>query len=122
MLNRLFVALTLLFVTASGAFAQTASGVPPFSSIGGGPDKLNLGNLNAHWDFPIFSKPGRGIPFSYALGYDTTTWFPVGVSGSQSWQPRQSFGWHAETEVMTGYASNSSRLDRCPNTGIHDGL
>ncbi len=67
------------------ALAGPTTGVPPFQSFGGGPDIINLGNLNVHYSFPIFSRAGRGIPFSYALAYDTSVWHNSG-SGT-AWFP-----------------------------------
>jgi hypothetical protein len=46
----------LLAILAVGsAAAQVARGTPPFGSFGGGPDVLNLGNLNAHISIPVFA-------------------------------------------------------------------
>ena len=38
-------------------------------------------NLDVHFSIPVFSRPGKGIPFSYSLGYDSLVWYPV-TSGS----------------------------------------
>jgi hypothetical protein len=79
----LCVALALL---PAISFAQVATGTPPFSSFGGGPfDTINLGNLNAHFSIPVLSKAGRGVPFSYSLGYDSSVWYPVTSNGITSW-------------------------------------
>jgi hypothetical protein len=66
--------ISLVFLFGVSLCAQApATGVPPFSSIGGGPfDALNLGNLNAHFSVPILHKAGRGIPFDYDLTYAAT--------------------------------------------------
>jgi RHS repeat-associated protein len=87
------------------AFSQVATGIPPFSSISGGPDTINLANLNAHWSFPILAKAGRGLPFHYALQFDNSVW-KVGDDGSGNsiWQPVNSTqGWARQTEVLSGY-------------------
>jgi hypothetical protein len=80
-----------------------ATGIPPFSSIGGGPfDAINLGNLNVHLDVPIFHRAGRGVPFDYDLSYDSSVWY---VS-SGAWQPvNTNFGWRGVTEAQTGYVT-----------------
>jgi RHS repeat-associated protein len=89
--------------TATLASAQVATGTPPFGSFGGGPEVINLANLNAHWTVPILHKPGRGINFTYDLSYDSSVWYPVGSSGQQSWQPVASWGWAGATpQVLTG--------------------
>ena len=64
----LFVAMVGMFPAM--AFSQVDTGFPPFSSITGGPDHINLSNLNIHWEFPIVSKAGRGLPFDYAIAFD----------------------------------------------------
>src|SRR5260370_3305719 len=77
--------------------AQVKTGFPPFSSTTGGPDAINLANLNVHWSFPIFSKAGRGLPFSYSLQYDSSIWVPelvqVGTTWVKEWQPSSDWGW-----------------------------
>src|SRR5216683_4014198 len=73
----LFV-IVVISIYATIAFAAPTKGIPPFQSFGGGPDVINLGNLNVHYSFPVFSRAGRGIPFSYALAYDSSVWTPAG--------------------------------------------
>ncbi len=69
------------------ASGQVAGGTPGFGSYGGGPfDIVNLANLNVHLPITVFSKAGRGMPFNYTLGYDSSIWYPVGSSGNQSWR------------------------------------
>lgn len=85
-------------------FSQVATGAPPFNSFGGGPfDLLNLGNLNVHFSIPIINKPGRGIPFAYSLGYDSSIWTPTTSSGTTSWSPNSTWGWQSQTDGATGY-------------------
>jgi RHS repeat-associated protein len=110
---RLFCVATLS--VSSFAMAQNlGTGLYPFGSFDSrGPDTINLGNLNSHIDIPIFHKAGRGIPFAYDLTYDSLVWKPVGLSGSQAWQPVQNFGWIAQTVVMTGYVSYSTHTYQC---------
>ncbi|HXQ27062.1 MAG TPA: RHS repeat-associated core domain-containing protein [Candidatus Acidoferrales bacterium] len=101
--HKILLWLGLLSVCAGAAPAQVVTGTPPFGSFSGGPvDTINLANLNAHISIPVVNKAGRGLPFSYNLGYDTSVWYPVGVSGSQTWQPVQNWGWISETEGATG--------------------
>ena len=109
----LLVGLALL--TGLGLGQQVVPGTPPFGSFGGGPfDTVNLGNLNAHFAVPILSKAGRGIPFTYNLAYDTSVWYPVFVSGSETWQMVPNAGWTVETQATTGYVSYTSTSGSAP--------
>ena len=80
--------LILVMVVLAGVSAgQVTPGAPPFASMGVGPfDSVDLGNLNAYLVFPVRHKAGRGTAFDYKLSYDSSVWYPVGSSGSQSWQ------------------------------------
>ena len=70
----ILLALALGFegLIATSASAQVRSGTPPFGSFGGGPEVINLANLNARWTIPILHKPGRGMDFDFDLTYDTS--------------------------------------------------
>ncbi|MGC2744010.1 MAG: hypothetical protein WA672_12530, partial [Candidatus Angelobacter sp.] len=105
----------MLFVTAS-AFAQVATGAQPYGSFSSGPDVINLGNLNLHLTVPIFSKPGRGIPFNYALSFDNSVWFPsAGV-----WTPVANWGWRGPSDAVTGFVPVKTLILHCfdPDTGF----
>jgi RHS repeat-associated protein len=93
------------------------TGTPPFGSFGGGPfDTVNLGNLNVHFSIPVVNKAGRGMPFTYALSYDSSVWVP----GATGWSPTNNWGWHADTEVATGYVSYQYFSVKCNTTGGYD--
>jgi RHS repeat-associated protein len=96
----LVLALALSFegLAAGTAFGQgPATGTPPFGSFSGGPEIINNANLNVHWTFPVRHKPGRGLSFSYDITYDSSVWAPIGVSGSQVWEPAGSlWGWSSQ--------------------------
>jgi RHS repeat-associated protein len=78
----------LLSVVLIGISAgQVATGTPALGSFAGGPDIVNLGNLNTHLDIPIARKAGRGTNFNYDLTYDSSIWKKVTVSGTPTWQP-----------------------------------
>lgn len=77
----------LISLLACAASAQVITGTPSFGSFGGGPDQINLANLNVHLTIPVMNKPGRGVPFVYDITYDNSIWQPVGSSGSQTWEP-----------------------------------
>src|SRR5438128_11475853 len=97
------------------ALAGPTTGVPPFQSFGGGPDIINLGNLNVHYSFPIFSRAGRGIPFSYALAYDNSIWIPAG----SAWVPLNSWGLHRDSAALVGVVTYVPHHSQCVdhNTG-----
>lgn len=110
---RCWLVSALLFVTPV-AFAQVSTGTPPLGSFStGGPDVINLGNLNVHFNIPVFSKPGRGTNFDYILSFDNSVWTPVSISGTKSWQPAANWGWRAITEAATGYISRQRNTIQC---------
>jgi hypothetical protein len=85
----------VLFVLASmPCTAQdVALGTPPLASLGGGPDVINLGNLNTRLLIPVLNNPGRGLNMTYNLSYDSSIWYPVASGSITSWQPANSYGW-----------------------------
>ncbi len=99
----------LIFICASPSFGQAVTGTPPFGSFGGGPDVINLGNLNSHITVPVLNKAGRGTPFTYNISYDTSVWYPVTSNGTTSWQPVYNWGWRGQTEIASGYLSYFSQ-------------
>ena len=89
------------------AAQQPITGTPPLASLSGGPfDVINLANLDVHFSIPVFSRPGKGIPFSYNLAYDSLMWSPAGYSGNQVWTPASGWGWTAQTSASTGSFSS----------------
>ena len=72
--HRSFLLVTLLPLAALPALSQTiqTKGTPPFGTFGGGPDIINLANLNSHVTVPLFHKPGRGLSFDFSLVYDSS--------------------------------------------------
>src|SRR6266852_5033601 len=106
----LFVALALLVGVTP---AQVTTGAPPFGSYSGGPDIVDNANLNVHWTIPVLHKSGRGTNFTYALSYDSSVWYPVGVSGSQTWQSVANYGWAGQTQIATGYVYYSRLTGDC---------
>lgn len=114
----LLLTLVLAF-SVSAASAQVQTGTPPFGSFGGGPDVINLGNLNVHFTIPVLHKPGRGLNFTYDLSYDSSVYYPVTSGGTTSWQPVQNWGWRAATEAATGYISDSGTITGTCNPSGH---
>ena len=110
--------LALIFLSfVAGTFGQVQTGMPPFGSFGGGPDVIDLANLNAHLSMPIVNKAGRGLPFSYVYSYDSSVWFATAVNGVQTWQPVLGWGWRGSTEAATGYISYTKTKEKCRNAG-----
>lgn len=111
----LFVLVFLALLNAAPAKAQVATGTPPFGSFGGGPDTINLSNLNVHLGIPVFGRHGRGTDFSYTLAYDSTIWSPVVSGTTTSWQPVVNFGWSGQTQAVSGigYISFYTGTTKC---------
>jgi len=107
------LAVVLAVVSISQA-QQVTTGAQPFGSVGGGPfDSINLGNLNVHLDVPVLNKPGRGMPFTYDLSYDSSVFYATQVNGTLTWQPVYNWGWRAQTEIASGYISYSIFSQEC---------
>jgi RHS repeat-associated protein len=118
LLATVFLISGALLLAALPTFAQVATGTPPFSSSAGGPDVIDLANLNAHLDIPVLNKPGRGgYNFTYDLSYDTSLWFPSSSSGTNTWTVAGvgNWGWRGQTEIATGYVSRGPTTITCPN-------
>jgi len=58
--RNLFLFFLLCLFVSPPTSAQAQPGTPPFGSFGGGPDIINLGNLNGHLTIRVMNKPGRG--------------------------------------------------------------
>src|SRR5229473_6505199 len=117
--------LILLALSIGLASAQVPTGTPPFGSFGGGPDVINLANLNSHISIPVMDKPGRGMSSNYDLSFDTSVWYPVTSGSTTSWQPVYNWGWRGQTEVSMGYISYSTQIGSCtdpafPNKVLYD--
>ncbi len=105
----------MLMICSAPCFAQVQTGTPPYGSFGGGPDIVNLGNLNVHLNVPVYSRAGRGTPFTYSLGYDTSVWSPVNSSGTRVWTPASNWGWTSSTASVTGHLSaRVTSAQTCP--------
>ena len=107
----LIVAIVVTFFGFSApiiASAQVVVGIPPFQSFGGGPDVINLGNLNVHYSIPVFSRAGRGMPFSYALAYGSSVYGPLGSAWYFS-----GGGLTKDVPAAVGYVNASAQQHSC---------
>jgi RHS repeat-associated protein len=119
---RSFVLILLLALSPAYLAAQVTTGTPPFGSFGGGPDVINLANLNSHIDIPILSKPGRGLNFTYDLTYDSSIWAPVTANGTTTWAPIGGWGWN-NTLFNAGYLLEKTTITQttCTMSNGHPG-
>ncbi|MGA8026815.1 MAG: hypothetical protein WB992_06685, partial [Bryobacteraceae bacterium] len=103
-----------LMLLAASSLGQQVTGLPPFGSFSGGPtDTVNNANLNVHFAFPVFSRAGRGMPFSYTLTYDTGVWNPITSGSSKVWSPGANWGWNAVTQAPLGYVTYVASSHSC---------
>ena len=114
--------IALLLLASGAAFAQPTPGFPPFGSFSGGQfDTIDNANLNVHFEIPIVSKAGRGLPFTYSLTYDSSVWMPVSASGTSTWTPVSNWGWGNVTQAsqnVTGYVTfRTTPTGGCTNDG-----
>jgi hypothetical protein len=109
--------LLLVWVSLFADAQQPITGTPPLSSSASGPfDAVNLANLDVHFSIPVFSRPGKGIPFSYNLPYDSLIWQPVTANGTRFWSPATSWGWAPQNNAMTGHLQRPQQTINCFNT------
>jgi len=120
--TRILILTILLALTSGVGSAQILKGAPPFGSYGGGPETINLANLNSQIKIPVLHKAGRGIPFDYELSYDSSVWYPVGTVGSQVWTPASGWGWLGTAPTGPAYVSFtlSHFGSRCGQSGSYD--
>lgn len=124
MLSKIRVLIFLLLATFLSCLSaqNTGTGLYKFGSFDSkGFDTINLGNLNAHFEIPIVNKPGRGIPFTYSVVYDSLVWSPITSNGLTYWQPDDTFGFHFQSYgAVIGYLTYSYFPTACGGGGtIH---
>jgi RHS repeat-associated protein len=80
-------AAAILFCPWSSFGQVPQLGIPPYSTVAGGSDEINLANLSIHYTIPVFSRAGRGIPFSFPINLDNAIWSPTafGSNGYPEW-------------------------------------
>ena len=109
-----FRALIAFFLLVLGNQLKAQTGFPPFGSFqNDGFDSVNLQNLNTSFMVPIVSHQGRGIPFQYALGYNSLIWQRTSGS-SPAWSLARNNGW--TTAGPVGYLSGQKTHLPCPTT------
>ncbi len=112
--TRALILILVLTLCPALSQAQVTTSTPPFGSFTGGPDVINLANLNSHLAIPVLHKPGRaGFNFTYDLSYDSSVWYTVTSGSTKSWQPIPNWGWRGVTEAATGFTSASSTNVTC---------
>jgi RHS repeat-associated protein len=103
MLRKAAIAVVSVLCTST-LLGQVATGTYNYGTFDTlGFDTVNVGNLDVHFAIPVLNKIGRGIPFSYALTYDSSVWEPETVSGVQQWQPVAGWGWNTNSTPLAGY-------------------
>ncbi len=117
----LICSIAFIFIGVIQMQAQVATGTPPFGSFAGGPDNIDLANINIHWVFPITGKAGRGLPFHYAITFDNSLWKVVSVNGQNTWQMvNGTMGWQWQTQALSGYVTYDTTSCVYSNWVYHD--
>ncbi len=78
-------------------------------------DTINMGNLNTHFEIPIVTKAGRGLPFNYSIVYDGLVWSQATSSGTAQWIPDPGFGFHGQLNggAVVGFMTSAFQSVRC---------
>jgi hypothetical protein len=80
------IALALVAVPTTSSAQSLAFGIPPFSSVDGGVDSINLSNLSFVYNVPMFSRAGRGSPPSVNTTLQSQNWSTgFDVRGHNTW-------------------------------------
>ncbi len=97
--------------------AQVAGGTPSYASVSGGPDQVNLSNLNVQFVLPILHRTGRGQDFDLNLTYNSAFYAPVEVGSPlvSTWSPATAtMGWSiAGGELPNNYVSATFNPGSC---------
>jgi RHS repeat-associated protein len=110
--------LAALIVAASATAQQPTIGIPPLSTVAGGPfDQLNLANLDVHFAIPVFARAGKGMSFLFNLTYDSLVWSPTDSNGGPNWTPINNWGWGIQTNAATGNITYPNDPETCYNHG-----
>ena len=119
----LLSAVAFLYLLPMVTRAQVQTGTPPFGSFAGGPDVINLGNLNAHLDVPIVTRKGRGTDFFYDLTYDSSVWQLITSGSTKYWVPaNNNWGWASNSTLngpTTGFLTYYYSFSYCYDNNGH---
>ena len=105
----LFLILVYALLPAT-VIAQVQTGTPPFGTFGGGPDVINLANLNSHITVPVLNKAGRGQNFVYNITYDSAVWNPITSGSGKMWYPVENWGFSVSLQAAFGYVNSTASL------------
>jgi RHS repeat-associated protein len=104
---RVLMCIIALLVFGDMVSAQVRIAAPAFGSFGGGPDVVDLANLNVQMTIPIRHRAGRGIDFDYNIEYNSSVWQPVTVGSTKSWTPDPQWGWQRLQPAGQSYITYS---------------
>ena len=108
---RLLVIACLTLLCGPLASAQTtspATGFPQWGTFNRDAiDTVNVGNLNVHFEFPIFAKKGTGLDFYAHLLHDNTAVQIRTIGTSSAWIPANNIGWYVASPVSGGLSFDS---------------
>src|SRR5437762_3100430 len=79
-----FIAFTCISVARAQGGGST--GIPPLSTVAGGPDEINLADLSFQYFIPVFSRTGR-LPFSFSVPQQNVIWNKVPNGTGTTWSP-----------------------------------
>jgi hypothetical protein len=80
----------LVVILQPTAFPQSQDpsfqlGIPPGSTITGGPDVINLSGLGVHFEIPVHGRTGRGMNFSFNMNFDSSSYSLIPILGGSQW-------------------------------------
>lgn len=121
LLRSVLLLLGIVLLLTVPLVGQSPTGLPPFGSFsGGGVDTINVQGGNLHLTIPLLSKTGRGLPFIYNIGYDSTVW---SGESPDSWHPAPNWGWTFGGGPVLGYVTyysgSGSGSQGCSNSIIY---
>src|ERR1700720_1075710 len=102
------VCITLLVGSLASAQTSPATGFPQWGTFNRDAiDTVNVGNLNVHFEFPIFAKKGIGLDFYAHLLHDNTALQINTVGINSAWIPANNSGWYVASPVSGGLSFSS---------------
>lgn len=108
------LSLLLPLVTFSvTSFGQGLTGTPAFGTFqNDGIGTVNVSNLNIHFEVPIRSKAGVGLPFYDVLSHDNSVWYGSGGT----WTHDPNTDWKDIPNVRPGLPASYTYADKvCTN-------